>query len=119
MRDLELFADGSGGVCTLEVVSLPFTAVQRFFFDSPPLYDFIESLEELQQSLVGEVTLGQQFEKPYVSFRGDGRGHIHVQGTLMDQTEHDQRLAFSFATDQTALGPFISGLRQVANVHAA
>ena len=114
MRDIKLFADGSGGMCSLDLISTPFTAATGFTFDYPPMTDFIERLAALQESLVGEARLGQQYEEPFVLFSGDGRGHITVSGVLGDYGDHIQRLEFEFTTDQTALGPFVQDLRNLA-----
>jgi len=119
MRNVELFADDSGGVCNLEVVSTPFSASTRFFFDVPSLGVFIENIAVIERTLSGEAKLGQEFEEPYVLFRGNGRGHITVSGLLIDSTEHMQKLQFSFKTDQTSLGPFIASLRKVSDVHVS
>jgi len=118
MKDIEIFEDGSGGVCILEIQSAPFAASTRFFFDSPPLGAFVENLAALDRSLLGEAKLGQQFEDPHFMFRGNGRGQITVSGLLVDTTEHWQKLEFSFATDQTALGPFLAELRRVVDAAA-
>jgi len=119
MRNVEVFSDGSGGVCALEIVSPPFSARDRFYFDTPALTTFIEQLANIERTLVGEARLGQQFEEPYVLFRGNGRGHINVSGLLIDQSEHGQKLEFSLTTDQTALGSLIAGLREVTDARAA
>lgn len=115
MRDIEIFPDGSGGVCNLEVISTPFFGEIRFFFDYPSLPEFIENLNVIEHTLSGEAKLGQLYEEPYVMFRGVGLGHITVSGFLAEHTEHTQKLHFSFTTDQTALGPFINSLREITN----
>lgn len=113
MTDIEIFSDRSGGNRYPDVVSLPFRAHVQFFFDWPPLNQFVKQFAAIEQSLSGEATLGQQFEDPYIKFKGNGCGHIEVSGLLTEYGEHIQRLQFSFTTDQTAIGPFIVGLRSV------
>jgi hypothetical protein len=113
MENIKMYPDQSGGSCDLEVISLPFRANIRFFFDWPPLNQFVEQLEDIEQSLSGEATLGQQFEEPYIKFKGNGLGHIEVSGLLIVYNENIQKLEFSFTTDQTAVGPFIEELRSV------
>lgn len=51
-------------------------------------------------------------------FRGNGRGQVTVSGMLIDSTERWQKLEFSFATDQTALGHFLAELRRVTDAAA-
>ena len=115
MRDIEIFEDGSGGACLLEIISAPFSASIRFFFDVRPWQQFTHNLSIIDRTLSGEAKLCQDYENQYVLLRGNGRGHINVSGLLSDSTEHMQRLEFSFVTDQTSLGPFITGLRAVIN----
>jgi hypothetical protein len=97
---------------------LPFTATSfRFYFDSPPLAEFVERLAHVERTLVGEAKLGQLYEDSYVSFTGDGLGHVTVSGLLVEGVP-TQRLQFSFTTDQTALGPFIADLQRPQAAHA-
>ena len=118
MKNVEFFDDGSGGSCFLEVASSPFTVAVSFFFDDPPISKFIEALEGIDRTLIGEAKLGQQYEEPYFVLRGDGKGHVSVSGVLTDFSIDQQRLEFSFVTDQTALRPFIVGLKEICGVNA-
>ena len=119
MDKIELYRDGSGGHCLLEVVSAPFSASFSFYFDNPPFTEFVRCLETIHRTLAGEARLGNNHEDPYISFRGDGRGHITVSGLLVVYDEHSQKLAFSFESDQTSLPSFISDLRKVFESPAA
>jgi hypothetical protein len=119
LRCVELYRDGSGGGCLLEVKSGPFAAKVQFFFDAGPWRAFLRDLDALNESLSGEAKLGLDFEEPFIAFRGDGRGHIQVSGLLIEHSAHSQRLEFSFVADQTALAPFLSDLREVARAPAA
>lgn len=118
MKSIELFGDGSGGSCVLEVVSFPFSASAPFFFDFPSISEFVSALEGLSVKLVGEAKLGQQYEEPYFSLHGNGRGQIVVNGVLTVAAEHSQRLEFEFVTDQTSLPPFIANLKAVCHAYA-
>jgi hypothetical protein len=101
-------------------VSLPFRGVTQYYFDFPPLPEFIEKLEAIERTLVGEAKLGQLYEESWVMFEGDGKGYIAVSGLLVDYGARIQKLHFSFTTDQTAPGPFIRGLAEaVSRVSAA
>lgn len=119
LRSLEIYRDGCGGGCLLDVQSGPFAAQIRFFFDMGPWNAFLQDLERLNESLSGEARLGLDFEEPFIALRGDGQGHIQVYGLLVEPRAHSQRLEFSFRTDQTALGPFLSELREVASASAS
>lgn len=116
MRGIELFCDGSGGHCQLDVKSHPFQGQVVFFFDNPSLIEFADQLAELERTLLGRVRLGNVYEDPYIEFEGNGRGHVVVRGTLCVTGDHMQQLDFEFKTDQTALGPFIHQLR--SGVHS-
>jgi hypothetical protein len=118
MKNIELFDDGSGGACFLEVMSFPFSAATQFFFDQPSLDEFVAALESLDAKLVGEAKLGQQFEEPFFSLRRNGRGQIIVSGVLAIFAEHSQRLEFEFVTDQTVLSSFISDLKAICDADA-
>ena len=115
MREIKIFSDGSGGCCELEVLSAPFSAAITFFFDYPYLNEFINKLDNIRITLVGEAKLGQQYEEPFIYFQGNGLGHILVSGLLSIYSEHTQKLEFSFKTDQTALAQFIVGLRKACS----
>jgi len=115
MKEIKIFADGSGGVCELEVLSSPFSAAITFFFDYPYLNEFVNALESIEETLLGEAKLGQKYEDPYIYFYGNGFGHVLVSGLLSICGEHTQKLEFSFKTDQTALKQFIIGLRKASN----
>jgi hypothetical protein len=117
MKEVKFFDDGSGGTCFLEVSSPPFKAAVSFFFDAPPILTFIDALEGIYRTLIGEARLGLQFEEPYFSLRGDGNGHVSVSGVFTGGSENEQRLEFSFVTDQTALRPFILELKEICRAN--
>jgi hypothetical protein len=119
MGGIQLFADGSGGVCLLEVESPPFSASTPFYFDEHFWKRFLAELAALDSTLSGEAKLGQHFEEPYICLSSvGGRGHILVKGVLVENSEHSQRLEFSFVTDQSVLTPFLTGLQAAAEAHA-
>lgn len=99
MSEVVLYPNDSGGVCTLMIVSRPFSATTQFYFDKPPLRQFAEQLSAIYESLNGEAK----------------RGHVTVTGLLTQFNQQMQQLRFSFTTDQTALQPFISALLEIAN----
>ena len=118
MRAIDIFSDGSGGSCNLEITSLPFTASISFFFDFPTLPEFVDNLILLEKTLSGEAKLGQNYEEAYICLQGNGRGAIRVSGLLAVYSEHTQELRFSFKTDQTALGKFIADLKEIIRANA-
>lgn len=114
MRDIEVFSDGSGGRCNLELKSFPFQAQVQFYFGVPSLSEFSDQLRALEVSLLGKARLGNLYEEPYLEFEGDGHGHITVSGTLQVSGNHTQQLDFEFGTDQTALGTFAHELKDAS-----
>ncbi|MES2048489.1 MAG: GNAT family N-acetyltransferase [Pseudomonadota bacterium] len=112
MHDIEIFSDGSGGRCDLNLRSLPFQAQITFYFDCPSLSEFADQLRALEFSLIGTARLGNLYEEPYVEFEGNGRGGVKVSGRLQVSGDHIQQLDFEFSTDQTALGSFIYELKE-------
>ncbi|RYX80048.1 hypothetical protein EON83_30285 [bacterium] len=113
MRNIELFSDGSGGQCLLDVASHPFSAQFSFIFDTPTLAEFIQQLNAIYASLCGQAKLGQQHEDSYLLFQVNRQGHLTVSGQLNVSAEHWQNLKFSFSTDQSVLPSFISELEAV------
>lgn len=113
MREIKIFSTSSGGVCKLDVLSSPFSASIDFLFDYLCFQKFILDLQNIEKNLVGEAKLFQEYEEPYICFKGNALGHVIVSGVLGIYSEHTQILEFSFKTDQTALSQFIAGLNMI------
>ena len=102
--------------CFLSVRSGAFSAGIVFYFEHHGLMSFVSALESVYQALVGEAQLKAEFEEPYISFEGDGRGHVWVRGRLLTTGPNFQTFQFEFDTDQTCLPPFISALRDLQHL---
>lgn len=72
---------------------------------------FVGQLEEMDQ-LRGKYAELEDFSYgSSLRFELDRKGHIQVSGTLFG-AHGDQSLNFAFLGDQTALGPFVDGLKE-------
>lgn len=71
---------------------------------------FVRALSALYQTLSGTAEIRECFSpNQHITFTGDGKGHIRVQGCLQYV---DQTLRFDNNVDQTALPPFIKSLKE-------
>ena len=75
--------------------------------DFPP---FRDGLRALEKDLRGEVSFETLEEQVRVKVRGDGRGHINLDGELADVAGMGNRLAFHLEIDQTFLGAALQQL---------
>lgn len=117
-RDFTRFADGSGYTTRLAVRSGWVSALYDFCFESEPLLQFLVDLERIDLTMTGLAQLKPMWEAQYVEFQGIGLGHIQIRGELIEHGQHQQRLKFEFATDQTCLRPFITSFQAFAHLPA-
>jgi hypothetical protein len=71
------------------------------------------NLEELYGTLQGEVSLNPIEPHLQLTFVGDGKGHIQVNGIGTIRFETGTRLHFYFALDQTFLPAIVKGLKEI------
>jgi hypothetical protein len=57
----------------------------------------------LERTLEGGATFTTMEGQLSVTLSGDGKGHVHVQGTAADEPGTGNRLEFGFDVDQTYL----------------
>lgn len=98
----------------LIIHSGPFQANISFWFDRASLEASLVCLKKMQSSLSGECRLSYRYEDPFVSFKGDGLGHITVAGLLTQTGPSFQRLEFELHTDQTCLFSLVADLESLA-----
>jgi hypothetical protein len=113
-RGLKRFEDGSGYSAKLVIRSGWVAAEYDFFFGTDALHGFLHDLEQIDQTLAGVARLKPAYEAQFIELRGDGSGHVTIHGDLIEHGAMEQRLQFTFATDQTCMRPFIGALRQIA-----
>jgi hypothetical protein len=111
LLDMERFSDDSGYCADLVVRSDSFAGHMRFCFEPGPLAAFADAVEQMDRDLSGAATLQPLYEETFITLKVDHVGRINVSGELVRYAEHTHRLAFSFTTDQTCLGPLARDLR--------
>ena len=72
----------------------------------------MEQLQKMYEFQCFNATLSAMYYGSYVSLALDKKGHIKVEGKIFDDGM-EQCLIFTFTTDQSALPPFISGLKNM------
>jgi len=70
-------------------------------------------LRILHEKLRGEASLVPSEPNLELSFIGDGKGHIEVNGTARNQFHTGTKLSFSLHLDQTFLPSIIKGLENI------
>ena len=73
---------------------------------------FVRQLEEMYEFHVRQVELADIGYGGKLSFELDRMGHICIRGTVFGVCGV-QSLTFEFTGDQTSLGPFIGGLKEI------
>ena len=80
--------------------------------DLPPL---LKQLQALYETLAGTAEFTTMEGQLYLLFRGDGKGHIELEGKLADQPGIGNRLHFTLQFDQSQLGASIRELEKVTS----
>ena len=107
-RQVQRFGDNSGVAAFVVIRSGGFAAATTFTFEIPRLKDFLSELDRLNATLSGIAELRPTWEPGAIRFEGDGKGRVRVHGELVDD---NQRLEFSYETDQTCLAPLVRDFR--------
>lgn len=107
LKGIEVFSDGSGFGCTLELRSGWVSAAYRLIIETHRAEQFLAALRELNRTLEGEAVLKPEWEPQYLRLSGDRFGRVAVAGELIEHGPYRQIVHFEFATDQTCLGPLI------------
>ena len=117
LRSLQRFGTKAGLVTFLVVRSGAFAAALPFYFERARLSDFIRELQMIDRTRSGTATLKSSAEPGCITFEVDGSGHLRVFGILIDAEEHEQRMEFSFGTDQGCLGQLVTDLAAFEKAH--
>lgn len=83
------------------------------WFEVDDLIAFRDGLRRLYDQLSGEAAFTTIEDQLRLRFRGDGRGHITVEGVALDQVSRGNRLEFRFMLDQTELPAAIQELDEI------
>jgi hypothetical protein len=74
---------------------------------------FLTELRVLWTELRGKATFTTLENQLHFSLSGDGRGHIHLRGRLVDRLGEGNCLEFSISYDQTFLGASIAAIEKL------
>ena len=119
---LEVFKDDisypTNTLMTIYVKSGFYTGHATMDINIKEFKKFIINLQKIYETLNGEAIIKETYGyQMYLSFEGDGLGHINVRGLLVngDMNGNMQRLEFENNIDQTVLRKFINDLKQDIN----
>jgi hypothetical protein len=70
-------------------------------------------LDEILRTLKGSARAATLEEQLDMTFTGDGRGHVTVEGVAVSDPARTARLSFKFEIDQTYLPDVVAALRKV------
>lgn len=76
---------------------------------------FLKQLRTLYETLAGTAEFTTTEEQLHLVFRGDGKGHIELEGNLVDQPGNGNRLHFTLQFDQSQLGASMRELEKVTS----
>jgi hypothetical protein len=82
-------------------------------FLTSELEKFAAELQSLFQTLKGVAELQTLEKQLHLKLKGDGKGHVALNGELLDQAGIGNRLNFSFQFDQVALGESIREIKAI------
>ena len=108
--DLELdkWCDDNGEInadLTIRVGCEGFYGSTTVDFVAEDFQIFLKEMQKLQDTLTGRAELKEPYDRePFLTFEGDGRGHIHVNGCIESRrSDWTQMLTFENEIDQTFL----------------
>lgn len=99
--------------CVLSVVSGWISISRPFYFDDVALSVAVPALRKMASGEPGECVIKGQWEEDFVQLSSNMMGHVLVSGEFVEPSEFDQRVCFSFRTDQTVLVPLANGLQRL------
>ena len=96
------YRDANWVACEVEVAVGGFRGAFRADLRSEEFLAFSRTLDDLAVALDSVAMLSTMEEQLSLLLAGDGRGHVHVEGSAADSASGN-RLHFSFEIDQTYL----------------
>jgi len=107
--------DGNWLVCSIVIEAGGFRGCFNVTLRTDELDSFYGELKTLYDSLVGEATFNAMEEQLHLRLRGDGRGHISVEGVARDGAGTGNELRFALELDQTHLFSTMVQLSELLN----
>lgn len=108
----------SNTILSISVSSAGFSASTTMDIDVKDMPFFCNELQKVYDYLEGETKIQEPYgSRQYIGFSGDGKGHIHVCGTLNSNGANGfwQELKFENCIDQTFLPQFLRKLIAFSN----
>lgn len=104
---------GSGLHPTVHIQAGGFTGQVPVFCDLDDFAALLTEAESLYLDLTGSAAFGTMESQVGFNMRGDGRGHILLDGFLNDRRGDGNTLEFRLEFDQTLLRESVTGLRRL------
>lgn len=101
--------------CVIRVCAGGFRGKCDAAFLTGELVEFLTQLRSLFATLRGSAEFTTLEEQLYLRLIGDGKGHIDLDGNLVDAPGSDNRLHFSLHFDQTELGASICQFEKIVS----
>ena len=90
-----------------------FNGSADLYLGAGDLQQLSDQLEDLYRSLSGKAELNTIEGQIALKLTGDGKGHIRLEGSLLDRCGVGNKLMFVIEYDQTLLWQTVSALRDV------
>jgi hypothetical protein len=95
--------DGNWIDCEVQISSGGFRGQFRVHLRAEEFAGFLTDVTDLSRTLEGAATFNTMEGQLSVTLSADGRGHVHVQGTAVDEPGTGNQLEFRFDIEQTYL----------------
>lgn len=105
--------DGNWLTCEVEVAVGGFTGGVQAELRAEDFFKFHRQLRQLHKSLTGQAKFATMEGWLDVDLKGDGNGHVTVEGEVLDQPGIGNRLNFKLEMDQTYLPTALAGLESI------
>lgn len=107
------YRDGNRADTEVELTVGAFRGLVRSKLRTNELFAFRAELQAVFDALSGEARLTTMENWLSVLARGDGKGHVTVEGELTDDARRSGSLRFRFQLDPTDLPPVLRGLEGI------
>lgn len=108
-EDINLPVNGSMSVSIKNNI---FSAIADMDIGIKEFVKFTMDLDNLYKNLYGKAVIKEVYGNMYISFEGDGKGHIAISGYLCNRyCDNDYDIRFNNVIDQTALKDFCKELK--------
>lgn len=85
------------------------------YFQTTDFSQLLGELTKLHENLNGQFSFTTLEQQLVLNFKGDGLGHIQIEGTAEDNAGNGNRLNFEIDIDQTAFPAIIQQLSEITS----